>query len=209
MRILPKFSRFLPLIAAMAPPVNASDVRYAGGAMASPAGVTGQIKWSVLGTAPGVAYDQANFGDFPGIPIIAATYALATITPSVLYYTNAEIAQTLLANPSQLRNLNVTQADSAATVASIVVRPTRATIYGENATVEIQASGFQTPQDFQATRVQIPMDVVMDGATPVVITNDSNATPASYKITFTFGLGPSRGAEVPNYGPATIRSPGM
>lgn len=167
-----------------------------------------QIRFSVTGTAVGAhTYDQASYFDKIGDSVIAATtYVLATVTPSVSKFTAAEVAEYLSDRPMHLRNINIVGSNSADAVASLEVRPIRLTPEADEETTSIYANAFQNASDFQTTRVQIPIDVTIDGYTFIRCINDAEATAVSYKPTFTFGPLTDPRAMVPASGAALLRT---
>jgi hypothetical protein len=170
------------------------------------------VKCRVVGIATGLGgqtYDQASFFSQIGDVVIAGeTYILATVTPAQSRYTSAKLTDYITFNPLPLRNINVTGANSADAVSSISVIPNRITPQGQSAFDTINASDYQTAQDFQDTRVQIPMALVIDGYTYLQIVNDAQATAVQYSIAFLFGPRMDRRLDVPDAGPVQIRSPG-
>lgn len=141
------------------------------------------MNFSVVGTAPGVANDQANifFRDPPAV--ISAAYALATVTPSVSTFTAAEVASFIAeTGPYQALSWNFTGADAANTLASMKVIPRRVTPFGEDAKQDWNANTYQDAYQYQDKRLNVPLAVKLDGYTGVMITNTSNATPASYSL---------------------------
>ena len=168
------------------------------------------FRFTVAGTAPAMAVvnDYADFffaQSFSGSA--PATAAAATITPSASLFTNAQVGAFLSYNPMQLRNLNVTGADVAATVSSMQVEPHRETPMNQSQSDTIYATQYQNAGDFQATRVQVPLDFVVDGYSFLRLVSTGNATPASYTAQFIAGPRPDRRLEVPSSPPAVIVSP--
>ncbi len=169
-----------------------------------------QIKFRVTGTAVGAhTYDQASFYFQVADTVIAATtYVLATVTPSVSRFSNAQVSDYLTFSPMFLRNINIVGANSAAAVSSIEVQPIRTTPMGQSQSDSVYASSFQTATDFQNTRVQIPIGEVVDGYSSIRIINNAEATAVTYNVTHTFGPRLDRRLDVPRSTPAVIRSPG-
>ncbi len=169
------------------------------------------IKCRVTGTSSvsGNTYDQAPFfAQIGDVAIVVEEYTLANVTPSQSRYNNAKLADYVTFNPQPLRNININGANSADAVSSIQVIPNRVTPQGQAAFDTINASDYQTAQDFQDTRVQIPMAVVVDGYTYLQIVNDAQVTAVVYQIAFMFGPRMDRRLEVPDAGPVQIKSPG-
>lgn len=169
-----------------------------------------QIKFRVTGTALGAhTYDQAGFFSQLGDIVIAATtYVLATVTPSATRFSNAQVSDFLTFNPLPLINANVTGANSADAVGSMELLPVRWTPMGTQQTDSVYASNFQTAQDFQNTRVQLPVTEIIDGYTYLRLVNLAQATAVTYSIAFTFGPTMDRRLDVPQGPAAVIRSPG-
>lgn len=172
-----------------------------------------QIKFRVTGTALGAhTYDQAAFFSQLGDVVIAATtYVLATVTPAVTRYSNAQVADFLTFNPLPLRNANIVSvagADASAAASSIEAQPFRITPMGQQATDVIAATSFQTSVDYQTNRVQIPMALAVDGYSYLRIINAAQATAVTYTVSFTFGPRLDRRLEIPEAGAAVINSPG-
>lgn len=166
-----------------------------------------QMRFGVAGTAPGAhTYDQASLFFAETDSAISSSYALATVTPSVSRFNNAQVGDFIALNPMHIRNLNVVGADSADTIASMEIRPVRYTPFGEDQSETIYANAFQTAGDFQTTRVQVPIAFTVDGYSSLRIINDANATPAAYNLTVTFGARADRRLEVPAAGAAVIKS---
>lgn len=171
-----------------------------------------QIKFTVVGTALGAhTYDQAAFFSQLGDIAIDATYVLATVTPSQSRFNNAQVSDFLTFNPLPLRNINivgVTGTDGAAAASSLQVMPFRITPMGQAAFDTIDATSFQTAQDFQTTRVQIPVALAVDGYTYLRLINNAQATAVRYSVTFTFGPRLDRRLEIPEASAAVVKSPG-
>lgn len=188
-----------------------SDARGGAKSLDASVGTTpgnSQIKFRVTGTAVGThTYDQAPFFCQLGDVVIAATtYVLATVTPAVSRFSNAQVADFLTFNPLPLRNLNIVGSNSANAVSSIEVQPTRITPMGQSANDSEYASSYQTASDFQNTRVQIPLAVVIDGYTYLRVINSAEATAVTYTAGVTFGPRLDRRLEVPPATPALIKS---
>lgn len=168
------------------------------------------IRVRVQGTAlDAQTYDQASiFCQIGDIPIDATSYVLATVTPAQSRYTNAKLADYITWNPLPLRNLNFTGANSADAVASISVIPNRITPMGQSAFDTIYASTYQTAADFQDTRVQIPLALIIDGYTFLQIVNDAQVVAVQYSLSFLFGPRLDRRLDVTDAGPVQIHSPG-
>ena len=172
-----------------------------------------QIKFRVTGTALGAhTYDQAGFFSQLGDVVIAATtYVLATVTPAVTRFSNAQVADFLTWNPLNLRNVNIVSVsgtDAAAAASSIEARPYRITPMGQENTELVAATSFQTSVDFQTNRVQIPLSLTVDGFSYIRVLNEAQATAVKYTVSFTFGPRLDRRMEVPDSCAALIRSSG-
>lgn len=172
-----------------------------------------QIKFRVVGTALGAhTYDQAGFFSQLGDVVIAATtYVLATVTPAVSRFSNAQVSDFLTWNPLFLRNINIVSVsgtDAASAASSIEARPYRITPMGQESTDLVAATSFQTSVDYQTNRVQIPLGLTIDGYSYVRIINEAQATAVRYTCSFTFGARLDRRLEVPDSGAALIRSSG-
>lgn len=174
------------------------------------------IKCKVVGTVfnAGVTeHDQASFFEYP-LTFQAlngdATYDQATITvPSSPRYNDVRLAEWIALNPLPLRNVNITGANDADILSTMQILPQRVTPMGQAAFDTIDVASYQTAQDFQSTRVQVPMAIIVDGTTYLDFINDSKTVTAfSYTPSFLFGPRLDRRLDVPDAGAVQIRSPG-
>ncbi len=172
------------------------------------------IKCSVVGVIaddePLQTHDQATFFIYPLVfSAIASGYIEATITPAKTRFTNARLGQWLALNPMPLRLIKIDGATDADVLSSMEVLPKRVTPQGQSAEDTIDISTYQTAQDFRDNRVQVPIAIVLDGATYLDIVNECDASAAfEYTIAFVFGPVLDRRLDVPEAGPVTFKSPG-
>jgi hypothetical protein len=173
------------------------------------------MRFTVTGQAPAapVVSDQASFFVAPELqPDVVAdgTHALVpTITSAVARYDVDAIGEFVARSPITLRNANITNADSAATLASIVLRPVRIDPYGNSALDQVEAANWLTASDNQDTRVQVPIVLKLDGNTYLRVTNDANGTPASYRVAFGVALGMDRRHMAPDAQPGVVLPAGQ
>lgn len=168
-----------------------------------------QIKMTVTGNLSIVTTDQTPFFNQDADVAISANHSLRTPVPAVAPFT-AQTAATFIAfNMMPLRNINVVNALTAAVVSSMQLQFVRNTPMGQSQGDTIFASGYLTAQDFQTTRVQIPVDgEVLDGYSFLRLLNTSTNPAATYDVIFTFGGRIGRRIEVPTAGGAVLVSPG-
>lgn len=165
------------------------------------------LKFTLTGTAPGAhTYDQGYFMAYQADVVISAAYALATMTPAVSRFTNLQVGAFIAFNMAYLRGVNITAADSATTVSSLIVQPARYTPFGEVQEERIDASAFQTAADQQTTRVTVPLGFPVDGYSFVRTISDANATPASFQAAFICGPSNDRRQGIINSGPVVVKS---
>lgn len=165
------------------------------------------MNFSVVGTAPGVANDQANFFFRDPPAVINATFALATVTPtSSSSFTAAEVASFIAeVGPWRIVSWNFTAADSPATLSGMRIIPRRITPFGEDGQKSINVNSYLSADQFQTDRVNVPVAVTVDGYTGVMITNPSNATPASYSVAVMFKSRLDKRLEVAASPPVVMR----
>ena len=178
------------------------------------------IKFSVAGDpAPAAGQnDQAAFFNEVPDPLLAPAPAFfaAVVTPAVPTFTAAQVTTFVALNPMSLRNMNLTGAiygggpAGAELVAGGRLDIVRNTPFGASETEEIYFSTYLTTQDFQSTRIQIPIaGEVIDGYTYCrIVTPQDAAGQAAYSVAWLFGPRMDRRSEVPNVGAAVVRSPG-
>ncbi len=171
------------------------------------------IKTRMVGTAldpPGVLNDQASFFIYPlTFGAQADGYVEAAISvPASPRYDAQQLAIYIFGNPLPLRNLNITGATDADALSGMQIMPQRVTPMGQAAFDTINISDFQTAQDFQDTRVQVPMALIIDGVTYVDSVNECTATGFAATFSWLFGPRLDRRLEVPEASAVQIRSPG-
>jgi hypothetical protein len=178
------------------------------------------IKYSVLGDpAPAVGQSDQTpfFNQIPDPPLAPAPLFFVVVpTPAVPTFNAQQVTAFVALNPMSLRNMNLTGAiygagpAGAELVAGGRLDIVRATPFGSTETEEIYFSTYLTTQDFQSTRIQIPIaGEIIDGYTYCrIVTPQDVAGQAGYSIAWLFGPRMDRRAEVPNVGAAVVRSPG-
>ena len=171
------------------------------------------IKFSFL-SAQNAQDDQVPFFNQITDPQQGAA-VVAAPTPAVPTFTNAEVTTFVALNPMSLRNMNMTGANYGGAAGTDLVAGARLDIvrqtpFGQIETEEIYFSTYLTTQDYQTTRIQIPIaGEVIDGYTYCRILSPTDlANPAGYSVAWLFGPRMDRRAEVPNVGAAVVRSPG-
>lgn len=164
------------------------------------------MSFSVLGTAPGAhTRDQANFF-FRDPPAAETGNALATVTPAVSSFTMAEVASYIAeTGPLRIVSWNFSGADSPVTITSLKLTPRRLTPFGDEGRKDYLATTYLTADQFQDTRLNIPLAVTVDGYTGVQITNTANATPASYSLAVMFAASLDKRLTVPSAPPVAMR----
>lgn len=180
-----------------------------GGAHARNKGM-GVVQFSVTGNVPAgaVVNDQAWFFAQLGALVIDATYAIATMTPTVTRFTNAQVADWFTWNPTYCAAANITSASSAAVLSSMQLRPQREDPYGSAANDAFFQASFQTADQYQTGRGQFPIDDTIDGYTYFNLTNTATNPAASYVIAWFFGPRYDRRVGVPKGQPVNVVSPG-
>lgn len=169
-----------------------------GGAIARNKGI-GVVQFSVTGTAPAgpAVNDQAWFFAQLGSTALDTTYAIATMTPTVTRFTNAQVADWFTWNPTFCAAANITSASAAGVVSSMQLRPTRIDPYGSAANDASFQASFQTADQYQTVRGQFPIEDVIDGYTYFDLTNTATNPAASYVIAWFFGPRYDRRTAVP------------
>lgn len=179
-----------------------------GGAVARNKGI-GVVQFQVTGNAPAgpVVNDQSWFFSQLGSAALDATYAIATVTPTVSRFTNAQVADWFTWNPTFCAAANITSASSAGVVSSMQLRPTRNDPYGSSANDASFQASFQTADQYQTVRGQFPIEDVIDGYTYFDLTNTATNPAASYVIAWFFGPRYDRRSAVPRGTAVAVQSP--
>jgi hypothetical protein len=158
--------------------------------------------------------DQVPFFNQIADPNIGGA-VVAAPTPAVPTFTNAQVTEFVALNPMSLRNMNMTGASYGLAAGTDLVAGgrldiVRQTPFGQIETEEIYFSTYLTTQDYQTTRIQIPIaGEVIDGYTYCRLVTPANlAAAGAYSVAWLFGPRMDRRAEVPNVGAAVVRSPG-
>jgi hypothetical protein len=162
----------------------------------------------VTGTAQAgvLAYDQAWFFSQLADAVIDATYAIATVTPAVARFSNAQVADFISYEPLFVMNANITAASAAAVISGMQITPVRFDPFGNQALAAQYQASYQTAADFLTTRGQFPLGEVVDGYTYLRGITPIQAVAATYTIAFMFGPRPDRRQQVPRVQPQVVRS---
>ncbi len=177
-----------------------------GGIATGPSGNV--ILMYVTGTAAAgvLVYDQAWFFSQLADTPIDVTYAIATVTPAVARFSNAQVADFLTFEPLFVINANLTAASAAAVLSGMTVTPVRFDPFGNQAVASQYGAAYQTASDFQTTRSQFPLGEVIDGYTYLRALSPIQAVAATYTLAFTFGPRQDRRAQVPRVSPVVVKS---
>ena len=158
--------------------------------------------------------DQVPFFNQIIDPPLGGTVVGAPV-PAVPTFSVAQVTEFVALNPMSLRNMNLTGANYGGAAGTDLVAGARLDIvrqtpFGQIETEEIYFSTYLTTQDYQTTRIQIPIaGEVIDGYTYLRIVSPPNlAAAGGYSVAWLFGPRMDRRAEVPNVGAAVVRSPG-
>ena len=160
--------------------------------------VTGQIV---------TANEQASFFNKVTDPAIDATYT--ALVPVVAGgFTLVEVADFLFRDPAPPVNMNIPFSSVASLIPSQtlwIIRKQPDRLFGSK---QLDLAGYQTPQDQQATRVQVelPGDVPFDGYSYIRITQPSINPAAVYDPIFSFGARVDARRDVQSAAPVLIRS---
>lgn len=177
------------------------------------------IKFNFTGVAfvPTDSDQVPYFNQIPDISL-GPGFIVGAPVPAVPTFTAGQVTAFVALNPMSLRNMNLTGAlygagpAGAEIVSSGRLDIVRSTPFGQVETEEIYFSTYLTSQDFQTTRIQIPIaGEIIDGYTYcrlVTLQDPGGAAVASYSVAWLFGPRMDRRAEVPNVGAAVVRSPG-
>ncbi len=177
-----------------------------GGVATGPSGNV--VLFYVTGTAQAgvLAFDQAwlcsQLADAP----IDTTYAIATVTPAVSRFSNAQVADFVSFEPLLVINANIVAASAAAVISGMTITPVRYDIFGNQALAAQYQAAYQNASDFQTTRGQFPLDQILDGYTYLRCLSPIQAVAATYTIALMFGPRQDRRAQVPRVSPVMVKS---
>ena len=179
-----------------------------GGGIARNKGL-GVVQFSVTGNlpAPPIVNDQAWFFSQIGSTPLDNTYAIATMTPTVSKFTNAQVADWFTWNPTFCAALNVTSCNSAAALSSMQLRPTRFDPYGSAANDANFQAGFQTADQYQTGRGQFPIEDTIDGYTYFDLAWTAQNPVVSFVAAWFFGPRHDRRVLVPKGTAVAVSSP--
>jgi hypothetical protein len=194
-------------------PRDASEAPRGLGADAGQAGVaTGPsgnvILMYVTGTASAgiLVYDQAWFFSQLADTPVDTTYSIATVTPAVARFSNAQVADFITFEPLFCINANIVAASAAAVISGMTITPVRFDPFGNQALAAQYQAAYQTASDFQTTRGQFPLGEVIDGYTYLRALSPIQVAAATYTVAFMFGPRQDRRVNVPRVQPVAVRS---
>lgn len=162
----------------------------------------------VTGTAQAgvLVYDQAWFFSQLADQAIDTTYAIATVSPAVPRFSNAQVADFISFEPLFVINANIVAASADAVVSGMTVTPVRFDPFGNQAQASQYQAAYQTAADFQTKRGQFPLGEVIDGYTYLRALSPIQAVAATYTIAYMFGPRRDRRSDVPRSSPVVVKT---
>lgn len=162
----------------------------------------------VTGTAQAgvLAYDQAWFFSQIADTPVDTTYAIATVTPAVARFSNAQVADFITFEPLFCMNANIVASSAAAVISGMTITPVRFDPFGNQALAAQYQAAYQTAADFQTTRGQFPLGEVIDGYTYLRALSPIQVVAATYTVAFMFGPRQDRRQNVPRVSPVVIKT---
>lgn len=164
-----------------------------------------RVKFSVTGNTA-QTYDQAAFFYAITDVVKSSAYELATVTPAVSRFTNAQIGLYVRDKPAQVVNAHITDASASAVISTMIVEPARYEINGAVLIDQQYADGFQAASDFQTTRGSLPLDFICDGWSFLRLINEQQGTAATYNVTFAMNFGVDQRNRVIRTAPTVVKS---
>lgn len=140
----------------------------------------------------------------------AAALPTGLVTPVIATY--REWINYFIANPAQIVSINAMSNESSTTgaplLSSMTFSPARVTPFGLQMSNQVNGRTYQTTQDFQANRLTVPVSMVIDGFTRLVMTSAVNASGAAITVNLAILFKKIAQARAPIMGGAQVVKPG-